>query len=358
MNEKQKKTIESFKKVDEHLYSLVYQSDYNLDHALDSDISNTLQLLTFMTKEMKKIGKKKDVEGFACSCFEATTGDGSHVMGRNFDYMAAPLIAVWTAPKNGYKSVSVANCTFMLYGNKSVWPMKNGAKKRLLFAPYCCMDGMNEKGLAIAILEIKTKATQQKEKEKKEFTTTLAVRAVLDKCATVDEAIAEFSKYNMHDAIWTNYHYQILDASGDSCVIEFVDNKMSVVRKKPGETLAVTNYFLTEGGDNRRGFGYERHDFLVKTADEKGTAITKDDAMKLLEYVSLNYQHERGYMIISLWSSVYDVTTKTMDICQALNFKNRYRVSIDKPGEFVNIGEAVTDIKDFGYRHKDDIPKK
>jgi hypothetical protein len=36
-------------------------------------------------------------------------------LGRNFDYKAAPCLVCWTAPENGYKSVSVVDTTSFLY---------------------------------------------------------------------------------------------------------------------------------------------------------------------------------------------------------------------------------------------------
>ncbi len=356
-SEKQLATVKSFQQVSDCIYALNYQNDYDLDAALAKNLKSTPGLLKFMISEMKKV-KKREGKDFACTTFDAVTADGGHIIGRNFDYLKAPLMIVWTAPKKGYKSVSIANCTFMLYGNKSIWPMKKSRENRLLFAPYCCMDGINEKGLAIAILEIKTKATSQKDKDKPHFTTTIAIRTVLDTCATVDEAIEVFKSHNMHDAIFTNYHFQIVDANGDSATIEFKNNEISVVRpEKKGESQCVTNYFVTPGFDTDDvfGFGYERREYVLNTLKEHNFSISEEEAMQMLENCHLKYKHKRGYMVITLWSNVYNCKNKTMEICAGLDYDKRFKVSLDNPGvvETIAKADATDTIAAFDFVHKD-----
>ena len=48
---------------------------------------------------------------------------------------------------------------------------------------------MNEKGLAVGVLLIDTEATDQRT-DRVDITTTTAIRMMLDRCATVDEAVA------------------------------------------------------------------------------------------------------------------------------------------------------------------------
>ena len=59
-----------------------------------------------------------------------------------------------------------------------------------LAAPYAPLDGMNEKGLAVGVLLIDTKPTNQNTK-KVDITTTTAIRLMLDKAKNVDEALLD-----------------------------------------------------------------------------------------------------------------------------------------------------------------------
>ena len=76
--------------------------------------------------------------------------------------------------------------SFMVYGSTLRYNLLNSYC--VLVAPYCCMDGINEKGLAIAVLHMRAKATDQKDSSKKVITTTAMIRAVLDTCASPTSA--------------------------------------------------------------------------------------------------------------------------------------------------------------------------
>ena len=53
------------------------------------------------------------------------------------------------------------------------------------------------------------------------ITTTTAVRLLLDRAATVDEALDLLARYDMHHAIGSAFHFHIADASGTSAVVEW-----------------------------------------------------------------------------------------------------------------------------------------
>ena len=203
-----------------------------------------------------------------------------------------------------------------------------------MIAPYCCMDGVNEKGLAAAILEIKSKSTKQKT-GKKPIISPIAIRAVLDKCSTVDEAIELFKSYDMRDVLLVNYHYQFADAQGNSAIIEYVDNKMHIIRQnKKDENLMLTNYFLTEGGDNRKGMGEDRYQRIGERLEQNGYTLSEEDAMTLLSDCTLYYHHKYfPHMVITVWSSVYNLTKGTMKMCAGMNYDTMYEFSLNEPGK-------------------------
>ena len=200
------------------------------------------------------------------------------------------------------------------------------------------MDGINEKGFCVGVLEIKSKATKQNT-GKKPIITTVAIRAALDKCETVDEAIELFSSYDMHDSIFINYHYQFADAYGASAIIEYVDNKMYVIKQeKKNGCLALTNYFLTPGGDNHDGRGYDRYEKIETTLKAKNGVLTEEEAMKLLSEVTLHYRHKTlKHMVITLWSSVYNCSEKSMLMCAGMNYDTAYKFYVDKPCEVIKV---------------------
>lgn len=333
-------TLNSIKKIDDNVWTMVYKSSYGLDAFLKKGSKGIMDAVVHLQKEVHLSGLKPnpDKDGFACSTFNCKTPDGQVVMGRNFDYKAAPCLVCWTAPENGYKSVSVVDMTFFLHGTKYIPFEKSKKKYRAMGAPYMSMDGINEKGLSCAVLEIKSKATKQNT-GKTPIITTVAIRGVLDKCATVDEAIEFFASYDMQDLLGINYHYQLTDANGVSAIIEYVDNKMVVIRQEENcENLVLTNYFLTEGGDNHDGRGYDRYERIETTIKSKNGVMTEDEAMTLLSECTLNYQHKTlKHMVITLWSAVYNCNEKSILLCAGMDYNKKYKVLVDKPDEIIKL---------------------
>ncbi len=329
----QQKTKGSLKRLDDNVYLLDYQNDYALDKMLEKGVSNVGELLALASKFLTlgtrkfKLGKL----GAGCTTFNAHTPEGAPLLARNFDYKASPCLVVKTAPANGYKSIGVTDINLMLYGYKKR-PENDRDKLQLLLAPYICMDGMNEKGLAIGVLEIKATPTKQ-ETGRKPIATTLMIRTVLDKAANIDEAIELFKQYDMHDSIFCCYHYQLTDATGRSVIIEYVNNEMRVVEatKPEGAKYAFTmcsNYFVTEGGDNSKGTGYDRYDKCKNKLTSTGGVMSEDDSLKLLQYCTLRYHHQLCWPVITLWSVVYNCADLTANLCAGMDYEHKHVVSL------------------------------
>lgn len=339
--EKRDKSLASIKQIDKNVWTMVYHSSYGLDALLQKGSKGIMDAVLHLQREVAAPQLQADPShgGFACSTFNAKTPDGNVLLGRNFDYKAAPCLVCWTAPENGYRSLSVVDTTFFLYGTK-IMPLSRSKKKmRAMGAPYTSMDGINEKGLSIAVLEIKSKATKQKT-GKTPIITTVAIRAVLDKCETVEQALSLFASYDMQDLLGINYHYQIADAAGNSAIIEYVNNEMIVIRQQADkENLVLTNYFLTEGGDNHDGRGYDRLETIEAELENKKGILTEDEAMHLLSRCTLHYRHKTlKHEVITLWSSVYNCSEKSMLLCAGMDYTKKYKFYIDRPGETVVVG--------------------
>ena len=89
-------------------------------------------------------------------------------------------LIVQTDPAEGYKSVSTVNMDFLNLG----LDMPEETQMRLLSvaAPFAPMDGMNEKGLCVAVLMIQDSPGFQQDTGKPDLTTTMAVH---EKAGTV-----------------------------------------------------------------------------------------------------------------------------------------------------------------------------
>lgn len=253
-------SVQSIQKVCDGFYTMDYTYDYDIDELLEKGLDNHIELITYGLANTLMTSK-----GAGCTTFNFVNPNGEKQFARNFDYMKSPFMLVWTHPKNGYRSISTVSLGFLGYTEKYL-PKDEITSALTVLAPYAPMDGMNEKGLSIAILEIERPVTFQISKMPN-LTTSTMVRAVLDKAATVDEAVQIFKSHDMRDFIFgeCTYHYQIADASGKTVVIEYINNKMNILypkhsKKNYVDYMAATNFLLTEGAKDPKGLGRDRYD--------------------------------------------------------------------------------------------------
>ena len=125
---------------------------------------------------------------------------------------------------------------------------------------FFALDGINEKGLAVADLMAGDEAVTHQDTGKPALTTTSAICYLLKNAATVDEALELLRGIDMNSDIGSAHHYAIADASGKSVVVEYVDNEIVVV-----DSPVVTNHYLCEQKRNVGLYeGDRRYDFLCQ----------------------------------------------------------------------------------------------
>lgn len=358
-------SLESLTKVADNYYMMDYTYDYDLDTLLESNTGNstTVGLLLYaladvflelnpedreLVANLGLYGEINDeaiseaiqklsglFEGFACTTFNATAPCGDKLFARNYDYMDSPALTVWTHPEDGYASVSTVSLYFLGYTG-SFLPDDLLTSVLTLLAPYIPVDGMNEKGLSIGVLELETPETFQ-QTEKKDITTTAMIRTVLDNAANVEEAIEIFNTYDMHDllGVGCTYHYQIADAEGNTAVIEYLDGETTVLRPDETGTLIATNFWLSEGAHDPDGAGHDRYATAEKMLSEKNYIVTEDEAMDILDAVHLENAELHGFICSTIWSVVFNNTERTFNVCAMYDFDKQYKFSVDEPLKFL-----------------------
>ena len=237
------RTATSVKKLEDGLYSMEYKGDYRFDDFLEQGgASDDLAVAEFVIQDVLYGLLPINLRGgtFGCSTISAKTPEGDAVFGRNFDWGTCTALIVQTSPAEGYDSVSTVNMDFLNLG----LDMPEETQMRLLSvaAPFAPMDGMNEKGLCVAVLMIQDSPGFHQDTGKPDLTTTTAVRLLLDQAADEEEAVELLARYDMHASAGMMVHFALADAEGHSVVVEYIDNEMEVT-----ETPVVTNYYLTSG---------------------------------------------------------------------------------------------------------------
>ena len=242
-------------------------------------------------KKMKKIGLLLMIIVLsysamnACTIFSATTEENV-LVGRNFDWDNPENTGeIWFIPETdnsyGYSIVEIISETM----------------------PY---EGVNNKGLFIGIAAVpdtKTPLSLFKPMRK----SLEMVEIILQKASNVEEAIKIFPKYaNLFGKFLGNpvIHYKIVDASGESAIIEYLDKKIVVIRDNE-ECQIVTNHYLTDpslGQDSKTSF--TRFD----TAKEELQKKEKHSTIEMHNILNKVSQES------TIWSNVYDLKNMTLSI--------------------------------------------
>ena len=312
---------------DDHFYTMDFHGDYGLKELMETGVGSDQELTGFVVKKlMKGLPVTIDTPDLGCSTFHAKTPEGDMIFGRNFDNMDADYALVHTKPSDGYESLSMVNLSYVSYV-----PGKLSGEVMALAAPYIPMDGINEKGLSIGVLQLYTEETAQ-DQGKKDITTSLAIRLVLDTCATVEEAIEAFSSYDMHSSAGGAYHFQLADASGDSATIEYIEQEMRVFRNENASTCT-TNFILSDPAYETPDSGQDRFAILRTTLDEKESEgnisiLTEEEGMALLESVKQVDHDVHGDIMNTLWSALYNNTDRTLTLAVGMNYDQLFHFDI------------------------------
>ncbi|MGL4345039.1 MAG: carcinine hydrolase/isopenicillin-N N-acyltransferase family protein [Cellulosilyticaceae bacterium] len=313
------RTLSTFEVLNDHpFYEMTYHMDYGLDEFLKKGAATDDELVSFVAGRLLK-GIPLDINpGGACSTFISTTPEGDHLFNRNFDYYPSSGLIMLTSPKDGYKSISIANLGHLGIEAGNL-PDKNLLSKIMTLAgPYAVLDGMNECGLAIAVLIIDDGVVHQST-GKVPITTTVAIRMILDQAATVDEAIALLGQYDMNSSGAKGYHFQIADALGNTAVVEYLDNEMHILSKEEGY-VAATNFVLYQGRNT--GKGHDRYEMIMENVSKTEGIMSEEESLELLLALPSSGTVERDgqtYTYGTEWSCVYNLSDLTVDICIGSN---------------------------------------
>jgi hypothetical protein len=221
-----------------HMYAMTYTGDYD---------------------ELAGVAVPPSASPFGCSLFYASGDAGRPVYARNFDWEPNPALVLHTDPPDGYASVSIVDISY-LGVPAGVDPLTDGtARRELLDAPLLPFDGMNAKGLVVGLAADEI-ARADRVPGRPTVGSVRILRLMLDRAATVDEALALLDRFNLDFDGGPPLHYLIADASGASAVVEFVDGRRVVTRGGP-PWQALTNFRLA-GADA----GVKRADRRYATA--------------------------------------------------------------------------------------------
>lgn len=300
-----------------NLYRIDVAYDYDLDNLVANGVvEDSWSVQAILRESLPKLPVRMESPKFGCSCLAFTDASGDALMGRNYDFKNdTSVMLVRCTPKDGYASIG-----FAALDNVKVIDADASIKDELtsLTAPFICLDGINEKGVSIAVLTLDSTPTSQTNDRDGIFTT-LAIRLVLDRAATTQEAVDLLRSYDMHAIAGRDYHFFISDASCDSRVVEWdcdsVTREMVVT-----PTRTCTNFFIihkdkvtSDGRNGIYGHGKDRYDKIEAILTKRLGNYSRRTAWDCLQ-AAQQLPNEEDITSNTQWSVVYDNSRCTAEV--------------------------------------------
>lgn len=291
------KTLSTLTKIDDYgIYKMYYYSDYHFDKLLEDSPASTEELTKFIKKNVfHNLPLTLQDKPHSCSAFITKNEKGEILFCRNMEieeYM--PGVALYTTPNDGYASVSMCDLLDLNY-DKTNLPTKDGISLKsipMLATPFLVKDGMNEHGVAIAMLRTTYQGSTDTEGAPL-LDMECIMRYVLDNAKNIDEAIALIEHCNVKTFGYF-FHLFLADRSGRSVAIEWYDKKPHYI-----ETNVLTNIDVHYGLDTITA---ARFVLIRQALSENNNVMTVDQALDTLNAASMGIN-------MSQWSIVYNLTT-------------------------------------------------
>ena len=327
-----------FESID-RVFSYDYEGDYNIDALIEADISDPQELVNYLIEQLKVMygitesdfSYSVNAIGAGCCSIVANNAGsaGGKIYGRNYDYPDGSALVIHTKPDTGYESVTTAY-PYFLTGDYNWQPSLYVPKEIIgycsIFAP---LDGMNEKGFYISILEAgDNELTAQSSAGKHDTQTTVAVRYLLDKADSVAKALELLENLNMHSIFGTAYHFAMADTTGKSVVVEYINNQMKVT-----DTKVVTNHYITPNSGKPAPQPTQNTILRYNAAYNAGEAanwnMTPEQVRDALKAAAARkYNEDPASTHISIWSVVYEPNAKKITYYFRENFDQYAEITL------------------------------
>ena len=217
--------------------------------------------------------------GWACALFAALGDPQNRLYGRNFDWHFSPALLLYTAPSDGYTSVSMVNLEYFGFSDRTtgrvVDPMTLSLAERrsLLTTPSMPFDGMNAAGVAIGMAAV-SQADERHDPDKPTIGEIAVIREILDHAGSVAEAVAILKQYNIDWEGGLPLHYLVADRSGRAALVEIYGGEIAVIPESDS-WHAATNFTRSAVTGDAAG-QCPRYDTLVRKLTAARGALSSD----------------------------------------------------------------------------------
>ena len=320
----------SAEKLDDGMYYMEYKGDDGFKELMDRGGCNDISVLASYVMEFLSKGYFKPdsidppIKPVGCSTLTVKTPEDGVMMARNFDYPYGTALIMHTIPDEGYESITTFSTNFFGFGeNYKPEGFKN--QYMALAGLFMALDGLNEKGLAIAVLDAGDKVVTRQNTSKPDLTTTTAVQYLLKNAANIDEALVLLKASDMNSDPGSAYHFSMADATGRSVAVEYVENQMVVT-----ESPFVTNHYLCEW-KFQTGLheSDHRHEKLMEQYDAAGGVMNADQLTETI--ASVTQLPEKGAIVGgTLWTMVMDLTHPSVTYYSLRHFNKPFHFELKR----------------------------
>ena len=235
------------------------------------------------------------------------------IMGRNFDFHDEPALLLRHRPPGAFASLSLVDISYLGFDRAHL--ARDVTMAGLRGASELPFDGMNEKGVAVAMAAV----PDARSGAGRAVGSLGVMRLVLDRAANVAEAVAIFRRTAVDFGGGPPLHYLVADASGASAVIEYVRGHVKVhpARRAP-----------VPGDDELRADRRERDrrpvpDAATGALQRSGGRLTARSTLDLLRRVR---------QPITRWSAAYDLRARTLHVVMGQKYGERALTFAVDPG--------------------------
>ncbi len=298
--------LTTFEQVSDHPYYTLNYEGYDYTELLNEELSTNDEVVQYcknklFTKPIAMMlpGEVKNEEFVKEStAFFAYTFIHTYMKGRVYNSYDTPIAMVISDPETGYKSWNIVDMGDVGIQSGQKVDQWYGNAFQTMAAAYCTSEGINQEGLSVSL--ISCPVAECEDTNKVNINPFIAVRLILDRAATVENAVDVLEDYDI-DFSQGAYHFFVSQKTDKSAVIEYIDGKMSVTymskdrqynrhqictNKMEGANASVKDY----GDKYSEVSNSTDFDDAFYRFEETGGGMSQDYAFQLLRDKSRDYK--------------------------------------------------------------------
>ncbi len=326
--------LQSVKRVSDHPYYTMTIEGYDYTELLNSEASDNSEVVEYCKHKLFTDALVSVLPGEVeiddtpkgSVAWYAYTYVNSYMKGRIYNSYDTPIMMVISEPESGYKSWNIVDMADLGIESETKINQWYTNAFQTMAAVYAVSEGVNSQGLSVSL--VSCPEAECDDTVNVNITPFMAVRLLLDRAATVENAVDVLEDYDIDFSSGT-YHILVSQESSNSAVIEWIDGEMVVTYMKDEDESAMhqtmSNAMVSEDASVKdyddKYDEIELFDFYDKafTSSDSGGGMSQDYALQILKRKGSDYEetdemHYGTVMYGTTYMVFYDFGEKTMQI--------------------------------------------